>query len=294
MTALWRINISPAARDGADPRAFCFGRGIVGFGWPVEANTANLSWTQYEELATELYYNADDHGWWPAANALYNRMRIGDLVWSRDWYGVYYIGRVCGEWQYSDDIEHQRVDIFNFRACEWYRVGLADRVPGAVRNSFSRGRVLQVVNAPSALIYSAKVFDRLAGRNEYRDLAFDGKHDLFELISSSALEDLVGLYLQSIGYSIVPSTCHRTSAAYEFVLRHRESGEPATLQVKSGGQTLNRDDYQSLPGTVFLFAVCEVYTGQEHSSIRTISRAVLEDFAKENQETLPETISVWL
>jgi hypothetical protein len=256
-----------------------------------------ISWREYERLATRLYYDAGDRGWWPAANALYNRMRVGDLVWSRDWQGLYYLGRVSGEWEYSEKSDHKDADIVNFRRCEWYCIGVADRVPGAVRNSFSRGRVLQAVNDQSSLKYSERIFAKVSGRKEYGPLKEEDANessDLFSLISPFALEDLVGLYLQSLGYSIVPTSCQRTSATYEFVLRHRECGEMAAVQVKSGSQVLNRDDYSGFPGTMYLFAASEQYAGGHHPSVKTISRADLIKFISHNKRILPETITVWL
>lgn len=287
MTNLWRINISPSAQQGVDPRAFCFERGLVGCGWGVEYSGAGLPWKHYESKATEIYYEAGDKGWWPAVNAIHNRMKIGDLVWSRNWDGVYFLGRVTGEWHYDDTGEHYRADIINFRTCEWHRIGVADKVPGAVRNSFSRGRVLQVVNSTTALAYSTKLLGLDSG-----DLELD--NNIFGLISAGGIEDLVGLYVQSLGYLVVPSTCQRTTAFYEFVLRHRETGRKATIQVKAGTTPLDRDAYRELSDEVFLFTVSESYSGRNYSNVHCLSRETLESFARKNKHLLPETISMWL
>lgn len=293
-TTLWRINISPAAESDVDPREFCFTKGILGFGWPLEESEGVVEWENYERLATALYYENGDYGWWPAANALHNRMQIGDLVWSRDWNGVYFLGRVAGQWEYTVDLEHRRADIVNYRRCEWYKVGVADKVPGAVRNSFSRGRVLQAIWNDTALSYSKLTFNQCACRTEYADISSEERPDLFSLLSPTDLEDLVGLYLQSIGYSIVPSSCQRTSAAYEFVLRHRKDGRTATAQVKAGGQSLDRDEYTCLPGEVYLFASSENYTGSEHQNVHCIARSTLETFVNESGHILPSTVAIWM
>ena len=293
MTNLWRINISPASEPGVDAREFCFARGILGFGWPVNVGRTPLTWQEYEERATSLYYDSGDRGWWPAANAIHNRMKIGDLIWSRDWSAVYYLGKVIGEWQYSESAAHLRADVVNYRSCEWLKVGLADEVPGAVRNSFSRARVLQCVCSDAALTYSAKLFDDSRGTSEYAYLYRDRPSDLFGLLSHSALEDLVGLYLQSLGYSIVPSTCHRTSAAYEFVLRHRTGGYKAVVQVKVN-ESLNRDDYVEMAENVYLFTASELYRGHEAKNVHCITRKALEEYAERNRERLPAPIARWL
>jgi hypothetical protein len=294
MTSLWRINISPAAHETVDPREFCFRKGIVGFGWPVESKRSSLTWDHYYRLANRRYYDNGDKGWWPAVNGLHNRMTTGDLIWSRDWNNVYYLGKVSGEWEYSTNESHRKADIVNFRKCEWFKVGLAEHVPGAVRNSFSRGRTLQAVRDPASLSFSQSRFNHFSRRLVYRDSRKPDASDLFGLLSCSAVEDLVGLYLQSRGYSLVPSSCHRTSAKYEFVLRHRKTGRPATVQVKAGGQTLNRDEFSDLPGEIFLFASSGRYSGGEYPNVRCISRAQLQRFAQMNHRLLPETITIWM
>ena len=59
-------------------------------------------WTgdKYQALGTAEYYDQGDKGWWPAVNAIRYRMAEGDLCWTRDWDGNYYLGRVEGAWQY--------------------------------------------------------------------------------------------------------------------------------------------------------------------------------------------------
>jgi hypothetical protein len=238
------------------------------------------------------YYNKGNKSWWPALRALHERMEIGDLVWSRNWDGVYFLGRVHGQWQYSNDPAHRSADIVNFRRCKWYRAGLVDDVPGAVRNSFSRGRTLQRVEDEAAAAYSKRLLNRLSRRNYFREAP--PSEDFFGLLSPGAAEDLVGLYLQSRGYSMVPSSCHRTTAKYEFVLRHRRTGEIASLQVKTGRAPLCRDDFAELPGRVFLFAASQDYRGRRRSNVSCISSSQLRLFARRNRHLLPRTITTWL
>ena len=80
---VWRLNINTDAKHGIDARRFCIDRNILGLGWPIEAN-GPVDWAIYEKKATETYYNDGDRGWWPAVNAIRNRMTEGNLCWTRD------------------------------------------------------------------------------------------------------------------------------------------------------------------------------------------------------------------
>ena len=115
---IWRINLKS---DGVNPREFCLKRNIVGVGWPVDHTNNTLVWKEYYELAMETYYNQPerDKGWWPALNAMKNRMVIGDLVWTRDTKGEYYLGRITSDWRYDTSGEYRDADMVNIRSCEW-------------------------------------------------------------------------------------------------------------------------------------------------------------------------------
>ena len=112
---IWRLTISPAAESGVDPRKFCIERNLLGVGWPVDRN-APLAWDTYYDLGNETYYNQGDKGWWPAVNAIRNRMEVNDLCWTRDRDGNYYIGRIEGHWEYRSTDDYRDADIVNVRA----------------------------------------------------------------------------------------------------------------------------------------------------------------------------------
>ena len=83
---VWRINIKTDSAEGVDPRRFCLDRNILGVGWPV-GERESLDWDKYQALGTAKYCDKGDKGWWPAVNAVRNRMAEGDLCWTRDWDG---------------------------------------------------------------------------------------------------------------------------------------------------------------------------------------------------------------
>jgi hypothetical protein len=117
--------------------------------------------------------------------------------------------------------------------------------------------------------------------------------DLFELASPDDLEDIVALYLQDKGWSIFPSTAKTSMASYEFVLVHRQTGERAGVQVKSGevGSLDQKvaSDFDLF--FVFLAKVHSIITG-DVDRIKTIDREELALFAKQNWRLLPKRLKI--
>ncbi len=86
MANVWRLNIKTDASESVDPRKFSITRDVLGVGWPVDS-AVEITWENYCKLGEDGYYNKGDKGWWPAVNALKNRMQVNDLCWTAevDW-----------------------------------------------------------------------------------------------------------------------------------------------------------------------------------------------------------------
>jgi hypothetical protein len=149
-------------------------------------------------------------------------MNDEDLCWTRDWNGVYYLGKIAGPWQYLHGEDADNFDVHCVRSCKWVRVGLLDAVPGAVERSFGPSRTVQAVNDETAEAYSRNVYGQLSGDPT---VATNGRPDIFALLSPLDHEDLAGLYLQTEGYVLVASTIKSSTAAYEWVMVHQKTGE---------------------------------------------------------------------
>jgi len=80
---VWRINLKPSSANGIDPRIFCIQNNVVGIGWGVDSSET-LDWDTYKKLGKVKYYNRGDKGWSPAINAIRNRIKNNDLIWTRD------------------------------------------------------------------------------------------------------------------------------------------------------------------------------------------------------------------
>lgn len=300
MTQIWRLHArgERAKEEGFDQTHVCIQKGVLGVEWGfVDGLDQGLDRQEYERLARAQRYGQDDlRGWSAAFNALAYRMNCDDLCWAKDLAGDYFLGRVTGNWQYYGHIpEFKEKAICQGRPCEWLRVGKEDAVPGGIRSRFIKGMTIQRIDPEERTLvaFSEFAFNRLVGENRY-SLSVQSPN-LWSLLSADDIEDVVGLYLQyDRGYLLIPSTCKKGTARFEYFLVHRESGTTAAAQVKSGGVPLNKDDYALDEIAVYLFATSETYLGQDHSNVQCITRTQMEQFLVEERQVLPQNIKTWL
>lgn len=291
MTSVWRLNIKTASEEHVDPRQFCLSSGIMGIGWAVDG-ADKLDWDTYYNLGMVQYYNEGDNGWWPAINAVRNRMSVNDLCWARDWNGVYYLGRITGEWEYKGDEKNLAADIVNIRQCDWKRIGTVDAVPGKIVNSFIPARTLQAVNDDTIMEFSKFLYNSLS--DDFKYTVSGVETDIFSLLSAEDCEDVVGLYLQDLGYRIFPSSCKSHTAAYEFVMKHCKTNVTAVTQVNNGSEPLNIDDFASIPGEVYLFTTRGSYVGKPVENVHCISAETIKDYLSKNIPLMPPRMQTWV
>jgi hypothetical protein len=293
MPTIWRLNIKTASVNNIDPRQFCIERKILGIGWAVDVdNVDTIDWDTYYKSAQDEYYNKGDKGWWPAINAVKNRMVLNDLCWTRDWSGVYYLGRILSDWRYEDGKEYKSADVVNVRNCDWKKIGTVDAVPGKIINSFIPSRTVQAVDDESVAIYSVFLYNSLSDAFNYP--LTSTPNDFLSLISAEDCEDLVGLFLQEKGYRIIPSSCKADTAAYEFVMKNLSTGKAAVAQVKQGFVNINITDYSSLPCEVFLFTSHGQYIGTPAANVICIAPDEICNFAKSHPLILSDRIKRWI
>ena len=284
---LWRIHLKS---DGDRPTEFCLERNILGMGWPVESHLP-LDWDAYYKLG-EVEYG--DRSWRGNLRAIHEGMKCGDLCWARDISkGIYYIGRVEGEWEYrGHEEEYRNADIVNVRPCRWFPAGEADSVPGKVLNAFRPERTLQRVGGETASFYSRYLYNERFGRQIY---ALDHDElDLLALVGPEDCEDIVGIYLQEkLGYRMIPSSCKHATAKTEFILKNQE-GKRANVQVKQGWVNLDRDYYNDPSCDWFLFTTQGQYTGSEHSRVHCLKPDEMRDFAFNNRNLMTQRVQTFI
>ena len=286
---LWRLHLRPESNQ-VDPVQLCIRRGVVGIGWPVSRRPADRD--EYWALGSVEYGNPP---WSKAVRAIACRMSVGDLVWVRDFLGQYHLGRITGGWEYRDEPEYRDADIVNVRPCKLYPIRGA--IPGQIVRSFIPSATLQQINDDTAKLFSILTYNELSGEMMDIPTMPSVEHDMFSLLLPEDLEDIVGLYLQSSKrYFLLPSSRSRNNSTmgYEYQLIHAGTGEPAYVQVKSGGVQLDPADYYESSDQFYLFSPAGYVRKSEEERIVCITRPSIKKFMKANTQILPRTIATWL
>ncbi len=175
------------------------------------------------------------------------------LCWVRDDSDTYYIGKVEGAWEYYNTPDDWAWDIAQGYRCKFKKVGDATMAPGeVVKTLITRGDTVKEVTDNDLIELSIWLFDnggKIAINNAVND--FDLKRykpdDILNNITEYEYEDLVGFYLQSKGYFIMPSTRYQSTKDYEFVAFG--NGEKAVVQVKYTEGKTDLRNYEELSKT---------------------------------------------
>jgi hypothetical protein len=93
---LFRIHIRPQGGSADMPTtfAYCLKNGILGVGWRTNSNRITKNWDEYFNEASQT------HGNLQVCKYISKWVSEGDLVWTRDAVGQYYLARVTSGWEY--------------------------------------------------------------------------------------------------------------------------------------------------------------------------------------------------
>lgn len=284
---VWRVHLRPDANN-IDPVDVCIRQEVVGIGWRVPQKPSNRD--EYWALGKKEYGNV---GWSRAAKAIGWRIEVGDLVWVRDFFGAYYLGKTTGEWEYRDDPENLKADIINVRQCKFYRAGTS--VAGKIVNCFRPSATVQQIHDETAELFSTFVYNKIANVN--LPLTPPEDIDIFSLLSDVDLEDVVGLYIQQKrGLLFIPSSRSRQNAtiSHEYQLVDPKNGQPVFVQVKSGNTDLDPSNYYKFPHEFYLFSPAGYTRASEQGHVICLNRSEIENFLESSRSFLPLNISAWL
>jgi hypothetical protein len=231
---IWRLHIRPGGDEvrgrilWEKSLRLCQKQGVLGVGWGVNTTKRrSLTWPEYERHAKRQYGKVSS-----SVSLLANEVSDGDLIWVRDIFGVYFLGRVIGPWRYIGNAENYEADILNLRAVRLKRVGVESHVPGKVIASFRPSRTLQRIDDATVVNYSQYLFNKLTRTKIYKIKPL--QRQIFSLLNDRDCEDVIFVYLQTRGYVAYPSQRMRDTQSYEYVLVHRRLGYEAIVQVKTG------------------------------------------------------------
>lgn len=195
-TNLWRNRHDRSNTDESlNTVNFSVEAGIVGVDWDVEVRSdETLNWDQYENRADEAGYS-DKQSWVRALRAIHEHMNEGDLCYTRNQSGQFYLGRVTGPWRYETGSEYLKHELVNVRDCDWYRIhDPEETIPTELLESFGRGAVLQRIQDERLVAFSQRLFEIMDGRGHYD---IDLPYTMDNWLSDDDLKDLLALYLQA-------------------------------------------------------------------------------------------------
>jgi len=290
---------------------YCKEHKIIAIGWTVKPEDSwkrspqiELNKEKYLELFDKLY-NKNQGEKKKVPN--FQKIEKGDFCWVRDSSDKYYICQITSDWKYDMSKEAWALDIAQrYETSEWVKVGDASKVPGEiVKRLITRGPTVYEINnnllaemteylfengGENAIDNAIKEYDRNV---EYyqQEIKVD---DLVKNLTEYDYEDLVGFYLQSQGWFIMPATRYQSTKDYEFVAIDK-SGDRAVVQVKHRKGKLRAKDHLERSKTykVFLASSNGVdWSGidKNNSNIEEIDNEKLLEFLKENNELIPGRI----
>ncbi len=267
-----------------DTFEYCLKNEIMGVGWQLHSNKTSATWDEYLEEAEKI------HGNLQVCKYIKKWVSAGDLVWTRDTNGNYYLAKVQSGWEYfvTSESTDKDIDISNIFRVKFIPVEI-DAVPGKIVACFRPAKTFQEVASPAAIEYTKHLWNSISGSSDY-SIKSEVASDIFELLDDEETEDLMFMYLQSKGWYIVPNSRKKDTMGYEFLAIDPKTGERAITQVKTGASSLNQDSYAAYREKVFLFQSQERYLGGEHLNVSCLRRQELSEFMEHSQSWLPETI----
>ena len=297
---VFRIHIRPDGGAG-DPRLsfeYCLQHDVLGMGWSLPQAEPDLNWGEYHEAAVADYGHAN------LANVryLHDNVQEDHLIWTRDTEGIYYLARVVGPWQYVANDQAIEADIVNVVPCQIHRLQV-DEVPGKVVACFRPPKTIQAIRDNTIGAYSRLLWNLYAGIQHYPPEE-QPIRDIFALLDAKATEDAVAIFLQLNGWLLVPGSRQANNMGYEYILIHRDTGQRAVVQVKTGHTALNQDDWAMIAARlnegpnantkVILFQSYGNYTGDNHPLVECVDPHELRKFLIANRSLLPGSISHWI
>jgi hypothetical protein len=189
----------------------------------------------------------------------------------------------------NEEAMEKDIDIANVVEADIRKVA-TDEVPGKVVACFRATRALQQVNDGTVREYSKFLWNENSEQSVYSCSA-EAELDIFSLLDSEEIEDLIFVYLQSQGWFVVPNSRKVDTMSFEFLLIHKDSKKKCWIQVKSGNTPLSCSGYTKLGFGVFLFQSKGIYHGDRDPNVEIIDKEELERFLRESSEYLPAVFS---
>lgn len=303
--SIWRINCKPGSRLVSPKESFnkWLEKGFIGIGWSKEENSLeglNEEISNIEAIRSHIYTNlkkknSKTRSFNSYANILFYRMKKGDYVWIRC-NGIYKLGIVEDETCSYNTNPAEEFIPDKYQIGFYRRVKFLDKdfieseVPGKIVASFRNSSTLQIVKE---LKNELTLYCKTTVEN--KKMCFQ-IYNWKNLLTAEDIEEIVGLYLQmEKNLYVYTSTCKNDTSLIEFQLVDKNS-HLYGVQVKSGNETLNADDYFELSKkmTIFLFASSDNISNiEKYPNIEKIDSKEITLFIEKNLKLLPEKTRFW-
>lgn len=282
---VYRIHIRPSGGSADIQTSFqyCLENDILGVGWRVDGLIETQEWDKYYEKALST------HGKVNNCKYIHDWVKKGDLAWTRDSNGTYYLARVTSGWEYwtnQKGIELD-VDIANIFRCRFHKVDI-EEVPGKVVACFRAPRTIQEIADKRARAYSQHLWNKLSNSNIY-EVERSEFSDVFMMLDAEETEDLLFLFLQREGWYVVPNSRKGDTMRFEFLVTHSKNYEKAETQVKTGESPIRLEKYAAMSHKVFLFQSNEIYEGACPDNVVCLRREQLSEFLTDNIKLFPRS-----
>ncbi|MBQ7624309.1 MAG: ribonuclease D [Clostridia bacterium] len=295
MCTVTRIHLKTDTADRESLLRFCLDgeQQYVAIGW-IGAYETDPEIKNYEDY----YYAVKEH-YKARVNHVLNVFwyaKEGDLFWTRDSAGMYWICKATGSAQPKLIPEFDIGAVVPVKA---YKYGLD--VPGQIKASFSRprGGTCEDLTDEAIVEFSKKAYNELSGKETYTIKSINA--DLLNALPALDLEELVISYIQikENYYLLSNSIANRsTTPTIECTFIGRDPKDPkkAVVQVKGGtSKELNAPDfkpYEDAGYVVFLYAP-HINNQELLKNCRVITREQLLSFYNEYKPVLPDSITKW-
>lgn len=305
--SLIRINIKPSGKDRYGLIDFCLTNNpeeqCVAIGWSYiykqseGADCPLKSFNNYEEFYADAIKEIKiGKGRINHALNVFRSVKEGDLFWTRDLAGFYWICRAKGP---AEPYYNEEWDVGAIVPVRAFIVG--KEVPGQIKASFNRPNGGVVDDAFNDLIlnYSKYTYNLFEKQEEFQYKNIDrSEGNLINNLPPFDLEELVISYLQIVKnyYVLSKSIANKsTSVAVECELISREKGNPqkAVVQVKAIRGEIEPEVYKEYISNNYKVFFYDGGVFRADTEYYYISRKELEDFYYEYKSILPQNITRW-
>ena len=291
------MNLYPGGNTRTNaPFDLCKNNGIVAIGWSeINRHITTTSPVKYAKSAERIIPRAypkrkGEFEKWRRQFETLAKVEKGDLVWTKRSRGHFFLNRILdSKVTPLNGEDYLRFDFGSGRKCDWNEVNDYTEVPAEIKRN-TRGTIRSVKDTKGkALGISERLYNELKREAAFHPRPFRG--NWFDFLAPEDVEDIVGLFLQAKkNLLVVPSSSKQSTSPVEFVMITRDNGEEVGVQVKTGEQEINLDDYKDAPKKCYFFQQKprSEWTGDENTIF--IKEKELTDFATRNPNLLPKSL----